>query len=84
MQILVVYYNQDKGKGKEIIKMTNRQAREIAKDILQDTIGVAYYKLNESFKYEDLTEEEKDMINCFLTQYAISACKAFRRDYITY
>lgn len=50
--------------------MTNRQAREIAKDILQDTIAVAYYKLNESFKYEDLTEEEKDMINCFLTQYA--------------
>ena len=60
--------------------MKKTELKEIAKNILQESIGVAYYKLeNENFSADD----EKIIID-YINKYGVSACKTFGRDYITY
>lgn len=58
------------------------ELREFAKDILQNAIGTAYYKL-ENYEKE-FTEEEIETINKYLDISGRRACKAFGREYITY
>lgn len=60
--------------------MKARKAREKAKDILQDAIAIAYYKLEGM----DLTEDEAEAIINYINQYGKAACKAFGREYVTY
>ena len=61
--------------------MSKSEMREKAKEILQDSIAVAYYKLeNES----NLTDEEVEQITQYINQYGTAACKAFGREYVTY
>ena len=61
--------------------MSKSEMREKAKEILRDTIAVAYYKLeNES----GLSDEEIEQIQAYINQYGIAACKAFGKEYITY
>lgn len=64
--------------------MTKTEKRELAKDVLQTAIGQAYYMISEGIDGEGLTEQEKDDIIEYINQYGKAACKAFKRDYITY
>lgn len=60
--------------------MTKTELKEIAKDILQESIGVAYYKLeNEHYSPED----EKIIVD-YINKYGAAACKAFGKDYVAY
>lgn len=63
--------------------MTNREKREIAKDIVAEAIGIAYYRLDDG-TYDELSENDKQEINNFIIQYGTAACKAIRREYIGY
>lgn len=42
--------------------MKNTKAKEIARDILQDAIAVAYYQLEE----KEYTKEEKELISKYI------------------
>lgn len=64
--------------------MKAKEAREKAKDILQDTIAVAYYKVVDNKEFEKMSEEDKNAIIDYINQYGKAACKAFGRKYVTY
>lgn len=61
--------------------MTKTEAKAIAKDVLQEAIGCAYYKVSDSGNY---SEEDTDLILSYINKYGESACKAFGERYITY
>ncbi|WP_411328660.1 hypothetical protein [Anaerofustis stercorihominis] len=63
--------------------MKKSEAKEIAKDILHNVIGCAYYRL-EGIDGEKYSEEEKHLICSYITKYGTSACKAFGREYISF
>lgn len=60
--------------------MKKSDAKEIARDILQDAIGEAYYKIDE----EKYSEEEQDLISEYLEKEAERLMKLINREYITY
>ena len=60
--------------------MKKTEAKEIARDILQEAIAVAYYKLEE----KDYTAEEEKMISDLIKKEATKILKTINRDYITY
>lgn len=60
--------------------MKNTKAKEIARDILQDTIAVAYYQLEE----KEYTKEEKELISKYIHEQAEKMLKSINRKYITY
>lgn len=64
--------------------MKKREAKEIAKDVLQHHLGSAYYSLYESSLYEYLSEEEQDMINEELDKLAKRMLKTIGMEYYTY
>lgn len=62
--------------------MKKSEAKEIARDILQDAIGEAYYKLDlDTDKYSD---DEQDLIIEYLEKEAERLVKLIDREYITY
>lgn len=61
--------------------MNKLEAKEIARDILQDAIGVAYYQLETEKHY---SENEKEMIGEYLAKEAVRMLKLVGREYITY
>ena len=63
--------------------MLKSEAKEIARNILQDLIAQAGYKLYESEDYVDYSEEEKDLINQYLKQEGSRACKTIKREFYT-
>lgn len=60
--------------------MKKSEAKEIARDILQDALAVAYYKIDED-KYSD---DEQDLISEYLEKEAERLVKLINREYITY
>lgn len=60
--------------------MTKQEIKKQAIDILQSSIGVAYYQIQEL----NVTEEEEKAINEQLRKLATRACKAIGIEYITY
>lgn len=56
---------------------------EIAKEILMDSLAVAYYLL-ERDDYESLTKEEKDKIHEYISQYGTRMAKSIGKKYYTY
>ena len=60
--------------------MKKSDAKEIARDILQDVIGEAYYRLDTD-KYSD---DEQDLISEYLAKEAERLVKLINREYITY
>lgn len=64
------------GKDKE---MTKTEAKDKAKDILEEAIAIAYYKLED----EGLDEEECELVLQYINKFGKSACKAFGREYFT-
>lgn len=63
--------------------MTKSEMREIAKEILMDSLAVAYYSL-ERDDYESLTEEEKNEIYEYISQYGTRMAKSIGKKYYTY
>ena len=61
--------------------MNKSEAKEAARDILRDAIGVAYYKLETEEHY---SENEKEMIGEYLAKEAARMLKLIDREYITY
>jgi hypothetical protein len=60
--------------------MKKTDAKEIARDILQEALGVAYYRIDE----EKYSEEEQDLISEALRKEAERMLKLVNREYITY
>ena len=60
--------------------MTKTEQKEKAKDILQSVIGCAYYRLEN----ENFSEEDEEAVMKYINKYGVAACKAFRREYITF
>lgn len=60
--------------------MKKSEAKEIARDILQDAIGEVYYKLDTD-KYSD---DDQDLIIEYLEKEAERLVKLINREYITY
>lgn len=60
--------------------MRKTDAKEIARDILQEAIAVAYYKIDE----DRYSEEEQDLISECLRKEAERMLKLVNREYITY
>lgn len=63
--------------------LTKSEARAIAKKVLQEAIGTAYYRL-ESFENEGYSEDEIEMINKYLDLAASRACRSIGIEYNTY
>ena len=59
-----------------------KEARAMAKEVVQDAIASAYYKL-EGMMYDHLTDEEKELVIKYVNQYGETACKAFGVRYYT-
>ena len=60
--------------------MKKTDAKEIARDILQEALGMAYYRIDE----EKYSEEEQDLISEALRKEAERMLKLVNREYITY
>lgn len=67
-------------KKERMVTTKKSEAKEIARDILQDAIGEAYYKLDTD-KYSD---DEQDLIMEYLAKEAERLVKLINREYITY
>ncbi len=61
--------------------MNKKDAKEIARNMIQDAIGKAYYELYENTNYSD---NEKDMINKYLYSESERMLKVIKREYIAY
>lgn len=61
--------------------MTKTEAKAIAKSVLQEAIGCAYYKVSDDSTYSD---EDTELICKYINQYGTSACKAFGERYVSY
>lgn len=64
--------------------MKKKEAKEIARKLIQDQLARAYYSLFEGFEYEKYTKEEKELINKQLEKEATRMLKLIDKDYITY
>lgn len=60
--------------------MKRKETKEIARDIIQDAIGTAYYKLEE----ENYNPEEEEMINEYIVKEAERCLKVLHREYVSY
>ena len=64
--------------------MTKSEKRELAKDLLMESLSVAYYKLvDDEYEYGHLTKEESDDICNYMRQYGESMAKRIGRKYYT-
>lgn len=63
--------------------MKKTEAKEIARDILQDLLAQSGYKLYESEEYEEYSEDEKNLINHYLIQETERVCKVLKRESYT-
>ena len=60
--------------------MKKTEAKEKAKKILLDQIGIAYYSLEN----EDISDEDKELIIEYINQLGERACKAIGGKYVSY
>lgn len=57
-----------------------KEIKEIARDIIQEAIGTAYYHLEN----RNFTEKEKELISNEIKKEATKALKTINRNYITF
>ncbi|RKI35782.1 hypothetical protein D7V86_26240 [bacterium D16-51] len=62
--------------------MSKTQAKEIARDTLSESIGIAYYKIADNDT--DYSEEEKELIIKYINQLGKRACKTIDKEYVSY
>ena len=65
------------------IGLTKTEKRELAKELLMESLAVAYYKLENDFDYGHISEEEQDEICKYMRQYGESMAKRIGRNYYT-
>lgn len=58
---------------------SNKELREVAKDLLMTSIATSYYKLEDS----DYSDDELEKINTYLFQYGTAMGKAIKKDFYT-
>ena len=61
--------------------MTKSEQKQLAKDILLETIASAYYKLYD--EHNEISEEEKDEINKYIHKYGEAMAKRIGEEYYT-
>lgn len=61
--------------------MTKTQAKNVAADIVAESIGIAYYKIADG---NDYSEKEKELIIEYINQLGKRACKAINKEYVSY
>lgn len=61
--------------------MKKTEAKEIAKDLMLEAIGIAYYKVADSNEY---TDEETELIIAEMNKFGERMAKAINGKYITY
>lgn len=61
--------------------MTKTELRQIAKNVLTESVGVAYYKIADENAFN---EEEKEQIIQYINQYGAAMCKAIKERYVAY
>ena len=61
--------------------MNKTEAKNIAKDLMLEAIGIAYYKVSDNSEY---TEEEAELIIAEMNKYGERMAKAIKGRYITY
>ena len=64
---------------------SRRDLRDMAKERLRDALSVAYYEVvdGENTDYNELSEEDKEAVLCFIDQYGTAMCKAIGKKYYT-
>lgn len=62
--------------------MKQKDKKEIAKDLLMESLAVAYYKLENS-EYSHLSEEEQEEICKYIHQYGTAMGKRINRNFYT-
>lgn len=65
------------------IGLTKTEKRELAKELLMDSLAVAYYKLENESEYGHISEEDQEEICNYMRQYGESMAKRIGRNYYT-
>lgn len=63
---------------------TKTELKAIAKDVLKNAIGCAYYKIADDDEDFGLYAEEKEAVIAYINKYGAAACKAFGEEYVSY
>ena len=61
--------------------MTKSEQKQLAKDILLETIAGAYYKLYD--QCDEVPEEEKDEINEYIRKYGKAMARSIGKEFYT-
>lgn len=64
------------------MKLKNKEAKEIARNIIQDALSIAYYQL-EGTAYNNYSEEEQILISKYIEKEATRILKLINRNYYT-
>lgn len=65
------------------IRLTKSEKRELAKELLMESLAVAYYKLEDEYNYGHISAEEQEEICKYMQQYGESMTKRIGRNYYT-
>ena len=63
--------------------MTKTQAKELARDFIQDELSMIYYKIADGDEFSEYSQEEIELIEAYVHKECERACKAIKRQYYT-
>lgn len=63
--------------------MTKTQAKELARDFIQDELSIIYYKIADGDGFSEYSQEEIELIETYVHKECERACKAIKREYYT-
>lgn len=63
--------------------MTKTQAKELARDFIQDELSLIYYKIADGAVFGEYSQEEIELIEEYVHKESERACKAIKRQYYT-
>ena len=67
------------------MKKTKTELKEIAREIMAEAIGCAYYRICDSNEItHEYSEEEEAAILEYIDRFGKAACKAIGKTYISY
>lgn len=64
--------------------ISKKKAKEIARNLIQNRMGVIYYFIDEGGEFEKYSEEEKELINECLNKDCERMLKVIGKEYITF
>lgn len=63
--------------------MTKTQAKELARDFIQDELSMIYYKIADGDGFSEYSQKEIVLIETYVHKECERACKAIKRQYYT-